>query len=120
MKNFARTVPDGHRHRDRFRTGHVEMFSATEDGRSNPFEQESVQERREADVEKILERLDERERKIIVQRFGLRRGQEPLTLKQLGATMGVTKERIRQLEARALKKLRQAAQDQRIEVPSLA
>ena len=33
MKNFARTIPDEYRHRDRFRTSHDEMFEATEDAR---------------------------------------------------------------------------------------
>ena len=116
MKNFARTIPDEHRHHDRFRTSHDEMFSATKDDRADPFEEETVQNQREAQVEKILERLDERERRIIIRRFGLRRGQESLTLKQVGAEMGVTKERVRQIEARALTKLRKAAEEEKIEV----
>jgi RNA polymerase primary sigma factor len=116
MKNFARTIPDEHRHHDRFRTSHDELFAATKDDRADPFEVESVQNQREAQVEKILERLDEREQRIIIRRFGLRRGQEPLTLKQVGAEMGVTKERVRQLEARALTKLRKAAEEDRIDV----
>jgi RNA polymerase primary sigma factor len=119
MKNFARTIPDEHRHRDRFRTSHAEMFGATEDARSDQYEQESAQNQRENQVEKILERLDEREQKIIISRFGLNRGHEPLTLKEVGAEMGVTKERIRQIEARALSKLRRAAQEERIEIPGL-
>ena len=116
MKNFARTIPDEHRQHDRFRTSHDEMFAATKDDRADPFEEEAVQNQREAQVEKILERLDEREQRIIIRRFGLRRGQEPLTLKQVGAEMGVTKERVRQIEARALTKLRKAAEEERIEV----
>ncbi len=116
MKNFARTIPDEHRHQDRFRTSLDEMFTATKDDRADPFEEETVQNQREAQVEKILDRLDEREQRIIIRRFGLRHGQEPLTLKQVGAEMGVTKERVRQIEARALTKLRKAAEEDRIEV----
>ncbi len=119
MKNFARTIPDEHRHRDRYRTSNAEMFSATEDVRSDQFEQESAQNQRESQVEKILERLDQREQQIIISRFGLQRGHEPLTLKEVGAEQGVTKERIRQIEARALDKLRKAAHEEKIEIPGL-
>ena len=78
MKNFARTIPDENRYRDRFRTSNSEMFTSTEDDRSDQFEQESSQSQREWQVEKILGRLDEREQKIIIRRFGLQRGRNPL------------------------------------------
>ena len=117
MKNFARTIPDEHRHRDRFRTSHGELFTTTEEVRKDQYEQESAQQQREAQIGKILGRLDEREQQIIISRFGLAPGQEPLTLKQVGAELGVTKERIRQIEARALSKLRKAAEEEKIELP---
>jgi RNA polymerase primary sigma factor/RNA polymerase sigma factor len=119
MKNFARTIPDEHRRRDRFRTSQGEMFGATEDIRSDQFLQESAQLQREAQVEKILGQLDDREQQIIIRRFGLSHGQEPRTLKEVGAELGVTKERIRQIEARALNKLRKAAETEKIEIPGL-
>ncbi len=117
MKNFARTIPDEFKHRDRFRTSHEEMFSAQEDDRSDRYEQESAQFLRQRQIGSILSRLDEREQKIIISRFGLDHSQEPLTLKEVGTEMGVTKERVRQIEARALNKLRIAAQEERIELP---
>ncbi len=117
MKNFARTIPEEFKHRDRFRTSQDEMFQAQEDARSDQFEQESAQHQRKSQIGRILTRLDEREQKIIISRFGLDPKQEPLTLKEVGVQLGVTKERIRQLEARALNKLRLAAQEERIELP---
>ena len=71
MKNFARTIPDELRHRDRYRTSTSEMFSATQDDRTDQYAQESAQRLRERQIGKILERLDEREQKIIISRFGL-------------------------------------------------
>src|SRR6056297_245477 len=116
MKNFARTIPSEYKHRDRFRTSHDEMFSAQQDDRSDRYEQESAQYLRQRQIGRILSRLDEREQRIIISRFGLGRGREPLTLKEVGEEMGVTKERIRQLEARALSKLREAADEAKIDV----
>jgi RNA polymerase primary sigma factor/RNA polymerase sigma factor len=117
MKNFARTIPNEHRYHDRFRSSQSEMFATAEDERTDQVEIESSQMQREAQIEKILSCLDEREQKIISRRFGLKRGEEPLTLKQVGVELGVTKERIRQIEARALSKLRKAVEEEKIEYP---
>ena len=117
MKNFARSVPQTHLHADRFRTGHDELFNSTEDDGSDQFDQESTQRQREAIVKEMFGRLDERERKILAHRFGLHPEEQPLTLKEIGLKMGVTKERIRQLETRALGKLRQVAAENKIEIP---
>jgi RNA polymerase sigma factor (sigma-70 family) len=119
MKNFARTIPGEFKHRDRFRTSQDELFAATQEHRGNPLVEEGQQNQREAQIERILRRLDEREQKIISSRFGLDHAQEPQTLKEVGASLGVTKERIRQIEARALSKLRQAAQEEKILLDTL-
>ena len=113
MKNFARTIPDALRHHDRFRTSHSEMFGTVEDARADQYGQESAQLRRESQVKSILGCLDDRERQIVASRFGLARGQEPRTLKQVGATMGVTKERVRQIQFRAMGKMKKAAEEDR-------
>ena len=57
------------------------------------------------DITKILKELNNKERKIITHRFGID-GRKPKTLDELGKEMGFSKERIRQIEAIALKKLR--------------
>ncbi len=117
MKNFARTIPDEFKHRDRFRATPEEHFTAHQDQRTDQIGQEAAQALRERQVEKILASLDEREQQIIISRFGLDHTVEPLTLKEVGGEMGVTKERIRQIESRAMNKLRQAAAEERIEIP---
>ncbi|MEX0824991.1 MAG: sigma-70 family RNA polymerase sigma factor, partial [Pirellulaceae bacterium] len=114
MKNFARTIPSEFKHRDRFRTTTEELFLSRQDERLDPYVEETAQRVRQREVNRILGRLDDREQKIISARFGLSRGSEPLTLKEVGEEMGVTKERIRQLESRALVKLRAAASEAKI------
>lgn len=57
-------------------------------------------------MEELLETLDEREKKIITYRFGIN-GEQTKTLEQLGRIMGFSKERIRQLEDGAIRKLRE-------------
>lgn len=56
-------------------------------------------------LNEILESLGERERKVLEMRFGLNDGQGR-TLEEVGSEFGVTRERIRQIEAKALRKLR--------------
>ena len=117
MKNFARTIPDEFKHRDRFRTSSEEIFTGHEDRRADNFSAEIDQAARTDQIQKILHTLDQREQQIIVRRFGLDHRFEPLTLKEVGEELGVTKERIRQLEARALDKLRAAANKAHIDIP---
>lgn len=57
-------------------------------------------------MEELLSTLDEREKKIITYRFGIN-GEQTKTLEQLGQIMGFSKERIRQLEDGAIRKLRE-------------
>ena len=61
----------------------------------------------------VLKTLTPREEKIIKMRFGLEDGSEH-TLEQVGQTFEVTRERIRQIEAKALRKLRQPARSNRL------
>jgi RNA polymerase primary sigma factor len=117
MKNFARSIPDEFKHKDRFRTTGDELFEAREDTRKDHVAEEIAQKQRVSQINRILNRLDHREQQIIIRRFGLDHSQEPLTLKEVGAELGVTKERIRQIEARALSKLREAAASEQIELP---
>jgi RNA polymerase sigma factor (sigma-70 family) len=63
-----------------------------------------------AELERLLAPHDERERQILKLRFGLDRG-EPRTLEEVGESFNLTRERIRQIEARAMSKLRHPTSD---------
>ncbi|RJQ38484.1 RNA polymerase sigma factor RpoD [Candidatus Microgenomates bacterium] len=56
-------------------------------------------------VEQVLGTLSDRERRVLEERFGLKDG-KPKTLEEVGRMFAVTRERIRQIEAKALRKLR--------------
>ncbi len=118
MKNFARTIPEENYRRDRFVTGHEEMFEAAADNRSDEHEYENAQKRMQAAVKGMLGRLDDRERRIIVSRYGIN-GASEQTLEQLGRELGITKERVRQIESRAQEKLRKIADEEKLDLPML-
>jgi RNA polymerase sigma factor (sigma-70 family) len=114
MKNYARTIPDEHRRRDRFRATDVEMLQAAADRRADEYQQRLAASDRLRQVGKFLDRLDQREQTIIIRRYGLDHERDPQTLKEVGAALGVTKERVRQIEAKALEKLREAASSEAV------
>ncbi len=62
----------------------------------------------------FLSELEPRERKIVVARFGFD-GKPPRTFRELGSQMGVCKERIRQIQSRAMDKLRELAAEAKLE-----
>jgi RNA polymerase primary sigma factor len=64
-------------------------------------------------IDTLLQDLKERERQVIILRFGLEDG-HPRTLEEVGKEFNVTRERIRQIEAKALRKLRNPVRSKRI------
>ncbi len=61
----------------------------------------------------MLDTLTEREAKVLILRFGLEDGR-PRTLEEVGETFKVTRERIRQIEAKALRKLRHPTRSKKL------
>lgn len=66
-----------------------------------------------AQVRRALGELDDKERRVILLRYGLT-GEEPKTLKEIGEVMNLSRERIRQIEAQALKKLNRSSKCQQL------
>ncbi len=92
------------------RDGDGELGDIVEDhGAVSPFEAAAATLLSD-EVAKMLLVLDERERQILQMRFGLDRA-EPRTLDEVGARFDLTRERIRQIEARAISKLRHPTLD---------
>jgi RNA polymerase sigma factor (sigma-70 family) len=113
MKNFARSIPDEKHRRERYVTGHEELFEAAPDTRTNEQECVAVQEQAKHRVNRLLEYLDPREREIIRMRAGLDNHSEGMTLEEIGQQLGITKERVRQLNVRIMAKLRTIAREQK-------
>lgn len=90
--------------------GDAELGDVVEDrSAESPFEVAAVALLPE-EIQRLLSPLDEREREILRLRFGLDRG-EPRTLEEVGEHFNLTRERIRQIEARAMSKLRHPSSD---------
>jgi RNA polymerase sigma factor (sigma-70 family) len=71
---------------------------------------------RQAHLRELLDDLPPKEREILFDRFGL--GSEaPMTLESIGQRLGVTRERVRQIEASALQKLRRRLEARGVEWP---
>ncbi len=84
-----------------------------DDRQVTPYEATSQQMLRE-NVEEVLEALSDREAKVLKMRFGLA-GNKMMTLEEVGKQFGVTRERIRQIEAKALRKLKHPSRRKKLQ-----
>ncbi len=116
MKNFARSIPDENTRRQRYMTGADEVFDARQDGRTDEHEMLAVADAAKARVHDLLDHLDSRTRDVIKMRTGLAGGGQ-MTLEQIGQHFGITKERVRQINVRGMKLLRERAAEQKVELP---
>jgi RNA polymerase sigma factor (sigma-70 family) len=114
MKNFARSIPEEKRRRERYVTGKEDLFDIAPDNRTDEHEVVSSAEQDAHRVNRLLEYLDPRERQIIRMRAGLDNA-EGMTLEEIGQQLGITKERVRQLNVRIMNKLRVIAREHHLE-----
>ena len=114
QRHFYRISHRGRQQRKRFVTDDEALKSRPEDPDTTEYHSaEQIGMLKEL-FTGFLDELEPRERKIVVARFGFD-GKPPRTFRELGSQMGVCKERIRQIQTRAMEKIREMASEARLE-----
>ncbi len=115
MKNFARDRADGLTRRDAsLVTGQEDLLSTL----NSPADANHPADRLDAaalhsDLRSVITELPTRERELLTQHYGLDEKTPALSLAQISSKMGITKARVRQLESRALRRLKQLLEARR-------
>ncbi len=105
MRNYARSVSKERYQLDHFATGHDEVLDIAASLRTYDPNELNMNELRES-IEVVLAQLSSVERMIVTDHFGLDAQAPPKTLEVLGRELGISKERVRQIEIQAIRKLR--------------
>ncbi len=105
MRNYARSVPKERYQLDHFATGHDEVLDIAASLRTYDPNELNMSELRES-IAVVLAQLSSVERMIVTDHFGLDAETPQKTLEVLGRELGISKERVRQIEIQAIRKLR--------------
>lgn len=87
--------------------GNLELGDMLEQDTIPPVELEMIRDSFTKQIQQVVGELDEKERDVMRMRFGLD-GEEPRTLQEIGESLGLSRERIRQIESKAKEKLRRS------------
>jgi len=115
-REVLRLVQRHHRDRVRFASGSQEVLGQQISGSDHPEGSEMTWHQVDETVTSMLGQLDDREKFIVQARYGFDDLGEKPTFQKLGELLGISKERVRQLEQRALAKLRQMAEQLHLEM----
>jgi RNA polymerase primary sigma factor len=88
--------------------GESSVADLIEDIHAERPEEETAHRLRSTELAAALAKLKPRQQRVLIERFGLD-GSKPKTLEEVGVNLGITRERVRQLETRALRELRTVA-----------
>ncbi len=121
MKNFARDRAEQLTRRDtRHVTGQEELLSAIADPQAEAHPEQIDAATLQSDLRTVLQDLSPRDRDLLKRHYGLDEASPPLSLSEIGDQMGITKARVRQLEANALRKLRHLMETRREKIRNAA
>ena len=115
MKNYAKSIPEESYQLENFVTGTQELMEGTGEARNLGMTREERLPHLREELRRFVNKLSDRERRILVNRFGLFDATPPRTLEQVGNIFDLSKERIRQIEERALAKLRKIMEREKLE-----
>jgi len=114
QRHFYRLSHRGRQQRKRFVSDDEALRSQAEDESSTRYRSVEQIDTLKQLFAAFLSELEPRERRIVVARFGFD-GKPPRTFRELGSQMGVCKERVRQIQSRAMEKIKALAHEARLE-----
>ncbi|WP_417378134.1 sigma-70 family RNA polymerase sigma factor [Gimesia sp.] len=120
VRNFLfRTTKKGRKYRKTFLNGAETLALGMSDSRSTQRSHETYHQTIDAVLQKVLHTLDEREQLILKRRFGLAKSDTPEKFREIAEDLGVSTERVRQLTIRSLQRMREAIEEQKLEIPDI-
>ena len=111
INNYARSIPKEKKRMQWMQVASEDLFLNKEEDKEDLIVLERKDKEQENTITSLLSVLNYREERVIRARFGLNTSREKLNLQLIGEKMGLTRERVRQIEAQALAKMRRAGSD---------